>query len=110
MDSEKLKEIMQKAEKGNWYEQKELGDCYAMGDGVEQDYKKAVEWYTKSAKNGNIVAQLKLYDMYHDGIGVEKDAEKAFEWLKIAAEQDEKDRKQFWEDYEAYGAFYVHDD
>ena len=30
-----------------------LGECYYFGWGVEQDYKKAVEWYEKAAMQGN---------------------------------------------------------
>ena len=43
-----------------------LGRCYYNGDGVTQDYKEAVEWYTKAAKQGNAEArhQMPVSQMY----------------------------------------------
>lgn len=41
------------AEKGDELAQFKLGECYSNGRGVEQDYAKAVYWYTKSAEQGN---------------------------------------------------------
>lgn len=35
-----------------------LGKCYNFGNGVEKDYKKAVEWYQKSARGGYDTAQM----------------------------------------------------
>ena len=37
------------AEQGNAKAQFNLGACYYTGDGVKQDYKKALEWYFKAA-------------------------------------------------------------
>jgi len=42
-------EIM-KAEAGDAGAQNNLGVCYYKGEGVPQDYHKAVEWYTKAAE------------------------------------------------------------
>ncbi|MCL2139039.1 MAG: hypothetical protein FWH41_05860, partial [Treponema sp.] len=39
--------IKKGAEQGNAWAQNSLGDCYFYGKGVTQDYRKAVEWYTK---------------------------------------------------------------
>ena len=41
------------AKKGNAYAQCLVGYLYDVGDGVEQNYKTAVDWYRKSADNGN---------------------------------------------------------
>ena len=54
---------MSKAEQGNTDGQKKLGDCYFIGDGVEQDHKKAVYWLKKSAKQGDSNAIKVLKDM-----------------------------------------------
>jgi uncharacterized protein len=54
---------------------------YKNGYGVEKDYKKAVEWYIKSAEQGNPSAQNNLGFMYYNGYGVEKDYKKAVECL-----------------------------
>ena len=32
--------------------QRELGDCYYNGEGVDQDYEEAVKWYEKAAGTG----------------------------------------------------------
>ena len=41
-----------------------LGVMYDEGQGVRQDYYKAVEWYTKAAKQGYADAQFNLALMY----------------------------------------------
>ena len=56
-------------------------------DGVTKDYKKAVEWYTKSAEQGYARGQYSLGYMYHNGKGVTKDKAKAVECFTKAAEQ-----------------------
>jgi uncharacterized protein len=40
---------------------------YDNGRGVKQDYKKAIEWYEKSANQGNTKAQFNLGIMYANG-------------------------------------------
>ena len=57
------------------------------GDGVEQDYAKAVEFYTKAAAQGDASAQNNLGIMYENGQGVEQDYDKAVELYTKAAEQ-----------------------
>ena len=64
-----------------------LGVCYEKGQGVEQDYKKAVEWYRKSAEQGEGTAQCNLGYCYKKGQGVEQDYKKSVEWYKKSAEQ-----------------------
>ena len=75
------------AEQGDSVAQWYLGYMYEYGKGVEQDYVKAVEWYTKSAEQGDSDAQWYLGYMYYVGKGVEQDYVKAFEWYTKAAEQ-----------------------
>lgn len=54
-------------------EQFNTGLAYEEGRGVEQDYKKAEEWYLKAAENEYLKAQLKLAKMYEEGpIGIGK--------------------------------------
>ncbi|MBP5419901.1 MAG: SEL1-like repeat protein [Bacteroidales bacterium] len=57
---------------------------------VEQDYQKAVEWYTKAAEQGYARAQYNLGDCYKNGRGVEQDYQKAVEWYTKAAEQGDE--------------------
>ncbi len=64
---------------------------YQNGTGVEQSYKKAVEWFLKAAKQGLASAQYDLGLMYEFGRGVEQSDEKAREWYQKAADQGFED-------------------
>ncbi|RUM51987.1 MAG: hypothetical protein DSY87_07925, partial [Methylococcus sp.] len=75
------------AEQGNSVAQSNLGIIYQWGQGVPEDYKKSVHWYSKAAEQGNADAQSNLGVMYHTGKGVLQDHTKAFEWYSKAAEQ-----------------------
>lgn len=61
------------------------GELYYIGKSVEQDYKKAREYFKKSAKNGNEYAQSYLGLFYEKGYGGEKDINKALYWYKKSA-------------------------
>ena len=62
-----------------------LGNLYAKGQGVSQNYKTAAQWFTKAAKRGHAPAQTKLGDMYFEGQGVPADDKQAFKWYKNAS-------------------------
>lgn len=62
-----------------------LGVMYMKGQGVEQDYEKAGEWFRKASKQGLAVAMYKLAGLYTEGQGVPKDLEFAYVWYKVAA-------------------------
>lgn len=68
--------------------QYQLGWSYDHGDGVEQDYVQAAEWYRKAANAGHPRAQNELGGLYENGHGVEQDYEQAMEWYRKAAAQD----------------------
>ncbi len=59
---------------------------YDEGDGVEQDYAKALEWYEKAEEAGDIRAMTNLGWLYEYGNGVEQDYAKALDWYRKAAE------------------------
>ena len=80
-------ELVNKAEAGNAEAQLNLGVCYSNGDGVDQDYAKAVYWFTKAAEHGYAIAQLNLGVCYGNGYGVSQDHAKAVYWYTKAAEQ-----------------------
>ena len=63
------------------------GDMYFKGLGGNQDYKKALRFFLKSAENENANAQNNLGYMYTYGVGVEKDYSKAKNYLQAAAVQ-----------------------
>ena len=53
---------------------------YHEGQVVPQNYKAAVNWYTKAAEYGHKHAQHHLGMMYHKGLGVEKNEQTAKKW------------------------------
>lgn len=66
-----------------------LGYAYKNGwYGVKQNYKKAIEYFTKAANQGYSYSQYALAMMHHLGEGVDKDDNKALELFKQAAEQN----------------------
>ena len=63
-----------KAEQGDAGAQFNLGLVYNNGlQGVLQDYKESVKWYTKAAEQGDASAQYNLGLMYVKGQGVLQD-------------------------------------
>ncbi len=88
--SDKVKEIMQKAEDGDVKAVCKLGEMYLLGWRVEKDYVKAVEWLTTAARRGDVRAMYELGMMYRYGRGgTERDAVKAIAWFTKAAEAGE---------------------
>ncbi|MCH8977158.1 MAG: sel1 repeat family protein [Proteobacteria bacterium] len=62
-----------------------LGVMYMKGQGVEQDYEQAGEWFRKASKQGLGVAMYKLAGLYTKGNGVPKDLEFAYVWYSVGA-------------------------
>jgi len=60
---------------------------YDSGEGVPQDQKQAVHWYSKAAKQGDADAQFNLGIMYARGEGVVQDNKRALFWFKKSAAQ-----------------------
>jgi uncharacterized protein len=73
------------AEQGNSDAQHNLGNMYRKGQGVPQDYAKAVEWYGKAAEQGYANAQYNLGVMYSNGVGVPPNNILAYAWASLAA-------------------------
>jgi TPR repeat protein len=74
------------AEQGNAEAQTALGDMYAGGRGVPQDYVEAVKWFRRAAEQGFAAdAQDSLARMYVQGQGVPKDYVQAHMWFNLAA-------------------------
>ena len=72
--------VLEKARAGDAEAQTLLGDMYADGKGLKQDYKMAAKWYRKAAEQGYAKAQKKLGNFYTFGKGVKQDYKKAAEW------------------------------
>lgn len=64
--------------------QSELGRIYRDGDGVDQDFAKAMRWYERAAGAGDVGAQLFVADGYAYGMGVARDRVEAYKWYEIA--------------------------
>jgi TPR repeat protein len=64
-----------------------VGWCFDKGEGVEQNWTKAVEWYTKAAEKGLSAAMYNLGYCFENGRGVEQNVAKAVEWYTIAVDQ-----------------------
>jgi len=60
---------------------------YVIGQGVPQDYAKAMKWYRKAAEQGDAGAEYNLGDMYKQGQGVPRDYAEAARWYDKAAGQ-----------------------
>lgn len=86
-ETEKEKSLLKAATKGDVKAQSDLGVLYHHGDGVFQNYKKAVKWYKKAAEQGDKIAQSALGVLFHNGEGVAQDYNEAAKWYKKAAEQ-----------------------
>lgn len=57
---EQVSKIRESAKLGDTYSQAILGDFHEKGQGVSQDYNKAIKWYKKSANTGNVLAMNAL--------------------------------------------------
>ena len=85
--SQLFEEFISAAQAGDSESQFQLGVIYDRGEGVDQDYRQAVEWYTKAASSGHADAQFHLGTMYDRGEGVDQNYQQAFYWYQKAAKQ-----------------------
>ncbi len=75
---------------------------YYNGEYVLKSYKKAFEWYKKSAEQGDASAQFNIGIMYYYGDGITLDEKKSAYWMKKAYENGSEKAKKFWEDEELW--------
>ncbi|QTN30253.1 sel1 repeat family protein [Rhodoferax sp. AJA081-3] len=68
--------------------QRAMGDRYAHGDAVAQNWFDACRWYDLAAQQGDAEAQCALAGCYASGKGVKKDMARAFIWFEKAAAQN----------------------
>ena len=62
-----------------------IGHSYEDGDGVQQDFGKALEWHKLAAQRGNFDSAFRIGRIYHFGLGVEQRFSDAVEWYGIAS-------------------------
>ncbi|KAF9297805.1 hypothetical protein BGZ88_008963 [Linnemannia elongata] len=72
---------------GNKDAQTALGDRYKSGEGVQQDYQAAMDWYLQAANQGDANGLRKVGILYHEGLGVSQSYSTALEWYIKAADQ-----------------------
>ncbi len=82
-----LPELQAAAQAGNVRAQFYLANRYKLGQGVQQDYEQAFNWFQKAALQGAAPAQLNLGQMYAEGKGVDANMDQAKLWLGKAAKQ-----------------------
>jgi hypothetical protein len=78
--------LLTKANSGDAAAEVAIGDKYAAGDGVAQNYKLGAEWYGKAAALGNILGEIHLADCFRDGRGITRDMTQAAAWYRKAAD------------------------
>ena len=64
-----------------------IGRMFLRGEGMEQNFEKAMTWFKRGVANGDAYAQYHLGVMYRDGYGVQQDGPRAATFFKTAAEQ-----------------------
>jgi TPR repeat protein len=80
--------LLARANAGDVAAQVQVGDCYAAGKGVAQDYVQAAAWYRKAADKGDIGGEIHLASLYRDGSKkFPRDMVQAASWYRKAAEQ-----------------------
>ena len=58
---------------------------YDNGEGVPENDKTAVKWFTKAAEQGHASAQGNLGFMYSNGKGVLTDTKRAYMWFNLGS-------------------------
>ncbi len=80
--------LAQAAQGGLAEAQYQLGERYAKGTKVDQDWVKAADWFARAAAQGNSHAQCALGTCFADGLGVKRDLQRAVAAYESAALQD----------------------
>jgi TPR repeat protein len=74
-----------KAAQGGYVPAQEVvGMMYAIGKGVQQDYRKAAEWFLTAAEAGNTRAAINYVGSLRSGMGdLRRDSELSERWAKF---------------------------
>jgi len=79
-----LLEFLPLAEAGDVTVQNQVAAMYYTGQGTDQDFDKAAEWFRKAAQGGSPDAQYCLGKLYYYGQGVPQQFPEAAKWLSEA--------------------------
>lgn len=77
--------LLERAKNGEIEAYANIGNMYFYGEGVVQDYKKAIRWYKRGVKEGDPIAMYNLANCYWDGLGVSVDFFEAKRLYKLSA-------------------------
>jgi TPR repeat protein len=100
-DGKELQTLQTKARQGDTDAQIRLGELYAKGRGVPQDYAQARMWYEKAASQGHPIAQNNLAELHFAGLGGPPDYVRAYMWESLAASHMQgQEKKQAEENLE----------
>ncbi len=80
-----MKLLPAKAEQGDPDAEEKMGMACLNGYTVPQDYKRAVDWFSKAAAQGNVFAEKHLAWLCWIGLGVERNNATAASWYLKAA-------------------------
>ncbi len=72
-----------------------LGMAYLEGHGTVQNYRFALEQFTRAAQHAHLEAQYRLGLFYRDGLATPPSKENAYIWLNIAAARGHDDALQY---------------
>lgn len=73
----------------------QLGVAFFDGEGVEQDFKKALYWWRTAAEVNHLSSQILLGDIYRRGDGVSQSWTVARKWYRMAADQN-SGKAKYW--------------
>jgi TPR repeat protein/S1-C subfamily serine protease len=82
-----MDELLPLAKQGDPKAQRVVGNMYADGLGVDEDYAAAAKWYQLAVGQGYAAAMPDLGDLYYYGNGVDQDQAIALKWYRRGAER-----------------------
>lgn len=96
--------LEQQAASGNAKAGYDLGQCYAIGNGVPVDLAESTRWFGKAAEQGLVIAQSRFANALLNGWGVTQSTSEAMAWYQKAAKHgDTLSAYMLGELYEAGG-------
>jgi TPR repeat protein len=77
------------AEDGSAKAQEKVGMMYRDAQGVEQDFREALQWFEKAAAQDDTQAMISVGFLYGNGQGVPRNYSEEMKWIRRAAEAND---------------------